>query len=99
MYSQEESKNEKNMETGEGRWPISSTKRRTRSSKGQEWKYAEHKKREYLERVAEKKHERENKPNKQNFKMQTKACSRKEIPGLYTSRVSRLQDEWNVWEG
>ena len=68
---QEESKNEKNTAMGEVRWPISSAKRRTRGSKGQEWKYVEPKQREYLERVAEKKSERENKPNKQNFKMQT----------------------------
>ena len=30
---------------------------------------------------------------KQNFKMQTKACSQNGIPGLYTFRISRLQTE------
>ena len=59
-------------------------------------KIVEPKQPEYLERVAEKKSERENKPNKQNFKMQTKDCSRKGIPGLYTFRISRLQTEGNV---
>ena len=53
----------------------------------------EPKQHEYLEQATEKKSERENKPNKQNFKMQTKACSRNEIPGLHPFRISRLQTE------
>ena len=36
----------------------------------------------------------ENKPNKQNFSMQTKACSRNGIHGLYSFRIegSRLNE-------
>ena len=50
--------------------------------------------RKYLERVAEKKIERENKPSKQNFKMQTKACSRSGIHGLYLFHIegSRMNE-------
>ena len=41
---------------------------------------------ECLERFVEKKSERENKPNKQNSSVQTKACSRHGIQGPCSSR-------------
>ena len=57
-------------------------------------KYEDHRKHENLERFVEEKSERGKQTNKQNFKMQTKACSQNGIHGLYTFRMegSRLTE-------
>ena len=57
-------------------------------------KYEDHRQHEYLERFAEKNSEKGKQTNKQNFRMQTEACSQNGIHGLYSFRIegSRLNE-------
>ena len=63
-------------------------------AKAKKQKSGDQRQHECLERLIEKKSEREKKPNKQNSSVQTKACSRHGIEGLCSSRKggSRLNE-------